>query len=43
MGSKFLKSEKSTRIIAEMLAGERSVRSAIIAALPGYLSSKVRK
>ncbi|MHA1957211.1 MAG: NAD(P)/FAD-dependent oxidoreductase [Candidatus Thorarchaeota archaeon] len=43
MGSKFLKSGKSTRIIAEMLAGERSVRSAIIAALPGYLSSKVRR
>jgi digeranylgeranylglycerophospholipid reductase len=43
MGSTFLKSEKSTRVIAEMLAGQRSVRSAILAAAPGYLVSKLRR
>ena len=43
MGSTFLNSEKSTRVIAEMLAGQRSVRSAILAAAPGYLVSKLRR
>jgi len=41
MGSKFLSSDKSTRVIAEMLGGDRSVRSAIIAAAPGYLKSRM--
>ena len=43
MGSTFLSSDKSTRVIAEMLAGVRSVRSAILAATPGYLVSKIRR
>ena len=43
MGSTFLNSEKSTRVIAEMLAGQKSVRSAILAAAPGYLASKLRR
>ncbi len=43
MGSTFLSSDKSTRVIAEMLAGVRSVRSAILAAAPGYLLSKIRR
>ncbi|MHA2158463.1 MAG: geranylgeranyl reductase family protein [Candidatus Thorarchaeota archaeon] len=43
MGSAFLKSEKSMRVIAEMLAGARTVRSAILAAAPGYLLSKIRR
>ena len=43
MGSTFLSSEKSKRVIAEMLAGVRSVRSAILAAAPGYLVSKIRR
>ena len=43
MGSTFLNSEKSTRVIAEMLAGQRSVRSAILAAAPGYLVTKLRR
>jgi flavin-dependent dehydrogenase len=43
MGTTFLNSEKSTRVIAEMLAGIRSVRSAILAAAPGYLLSKIRR
>ncbi len=43
MGSTFLSSEKSTRVIAEMLAGVRTVRSAILAAAPGYLVSKLRR
>jgi digeranylgeranylglycerophospholipid reductase len=43
MGSTFLSSDKSTRVIAEMLAGIRSVRSAILAAAPGYLVSKLRR
>ncbi|MHA1965888.1 MAG: NAD(P)/FAD-dependent oxidoreductase [Candidatus Thorarchaeota archaeon] len=42
-GSTFLSSEKSTRVIAEMLAGVRSVRSAILAAAPGYLRSKIKR
>ncbi|MFW9850128.1 MAG: NAD(P)/FAD-dependent oxidoreductase [Candidatus Thorarchaeota archaeon] len=41
LGSTFLDSEKSQRVIAEMLVGERSVRSAIIKAAPGYLKSKL--
>ncbi len=43
MGSTFLSSEKSARVVAEMLAGVRSVRSAILAAAPGYLVSKLRR
>jgi digeranylgeranylglycerophospholipid reductase len=43
MGSTFLNSEKLTRMIAAMLAGQRSVRSAILAAAPGYLGSKLRR
>ncbi|MHA2322160.1 MAG: NAD(P)/FAD-dependent oxidoreductase [Candidatus Thorarchaeota archaeon] len=43
MGSTFLSSDKSARVIAEMLAGVRSVRSAILAAAPGYLVSKLRR
>lgn len=43
MGSTFLNSEKSSRVIAEMLAGVRSVRSAILAAAPRYLLSKIRR
>ena len=42
LGSKFIESEKSCRIIAEMLVGKRNVRSAITAAIPGYLFSKMR-
>jgi digeranylgeranylglycerophospholipid reductase len=41
LGSKFIESEKSCRIIAEMLVGKKSVRSAITAAIPGYLRSKI--
>ncbi len=41
VGVNFLDSEKSQRVIAEMLVGERSVRSAIIKAAPDYLKSKV--
>jgi digeranylgeranylglycerophospholipid reductase len=43
MGSAFLKSEKSTRVIAEMLGGIRTVRSAILAAAPSYLLSKFKR
>ncbi|MFW9806881.1 MAG: geranylgeranyl reductase family protein [Candidatus Thorarchaeota archaeon] len=43
MGSTFLGSEKSTRVIAEMLAGVRSVRSAILAAAPRYLLAKMKR
>jgi len=43
MGSAFLNSEKSSRVIAEMLAGVRGVRSAILVAAPGYLVSKIRR
>jgi digeranylgeranylglycerophospholipid reductase len=42
LGSQFLSSEKSSRIIAEMLIGKRSVRSAILNAVPGYIRSKLR-
>ncbi len=41
MGSRFLGSERSQRIIAEMLLGMRSVRGAMIAAVPSYLRSKI--
>ena len=41
--SGFIDSEKSLRIIAEMLMGERSVRSSILAIAPGYLKSKITK
>jgi len=43
IASNFLKSEKSQRVIAEMLVGERSVRSAILSAAPGYLRSKISR
>jgi digeranylgeranylglycerophospholipid reductase len=43
MGSAFLNSEKSSRVIAEMLAGIRGVRSAILSAAPSYLVSKIRR
>jgi len=43
MGSSFLNSEKSIRVIAEMLAGVRTVRSAILAAAPGYMLSKLKR
>ena len=39
--SGFIDSEKSLRIIAEMLMGDKSVRSAILAIAPGYLKSKI--
>jgi flavin-dependent dehydrogenase len=41
LGSGFLGSEKSRRIIAEMLLGMRPVKNAIIRAIPGYLKSKI--
>ncbi|MFW9962904.1 MAG: NAD(P)/FAD-dependent oxidoreductase [Candidatus Sifarchaeia archaeon] len=41
MGTTFLKSEKSTRVIAEMLSGVRTVRSAILAVAPNYFLSKI--
>jgi digeranylgeranylglycerophospholipid reductase len=43
IGSTFLSSDKSTRVIAEMLAGVRTVRSAILAVAPDYILSKVRR
>lgn len=43
LGSKFLEGEKGPRIIAEMLLGERSVRSTIVAVGPGYLKAKILK
>ncbi|MGY5851974.1 MAG: hypothetical protein RTU92_00235, partial [Candidatus Thorarchaeota archaeon] len=43
LGSSFIQSEKSQRVIAEMLLGMRSVRSAILRAAPGYIQSKIRK
>lgn len=39
--SGFIDSEKSLKIIAEMLVGERSVKSAILSIAPGYLKSKI--
>ncbi len=41
LGSTFLDSEKSQRVIAEMLVGERSVWSAIVKTAPGYLKTKI--
>lgn len=41
LGSGFLNSEKSRRIIAEMLLGMRSVKGAILRAIPGYLRSRL--
>jgi digeranylgeranylglycerophospholipid reductase len=40
-GSRLLKSEKTTRTIAEMLVGIRSVMSAIKSVLPSYVGSKI--
>jgi len=40
-GSRLLKSEKTTRTIAEMLVGMRSVTSTIKEVLPSYLGSKI--
>ena len=39
--SGFLSSEKSRRIVAEMLVGRKSVRQAILSVAPGYLRSRV--
>jgi hypothetical protein len=39
----FTDSAKSQKIIAEMVTGQRSVRSAILAAAPGYLRAKIIK
>ncbi|UCH05904.1 MAG: NAD(P)/FAD-dependent oxidoreductase [Candidatus Thorarchaeota archaeon] len=41
LGPRLLRSEKSRRIIAEMLLGVRSVRSAIIQMIPGYVLSRI--
>ncbi|MHA2141386.1 MAG: geranylgeranyl reductase family protein [Candidatus Thorarchaeota archaeon] len=41
IGSSFLRSKKSKRLIAEMLLGNRTVRSVILQAIPGYIRSKV--
>jgi geranylgeranyl reductase family protein len=41
--SGFIDSKKSQKIIAEMLMGRRSVRSAILAVAPSYLKSKITK
>ncbi len=43
LGSRFLQSENSRRIIAEMLVGRRHVKSAIISSAPAYLKSKFLK
>ncbi|MDF1540556.1 MAG: NAD(P)/FAD-dependent oxidoreductase [Candidatus Thorarchaeota archaeon] len=43
MGSTFLKSEKSQRVIAEMLVGMSSVRRAILSAAPSYIGSKMKR
>jgi digeranylgeranylglycerophospholipid reductase len=40
-GSGFIDSEKSQKVIAEMLMGSRSVRSSIIAVAPSYLKSMI--
>ena len=40
MGSGFLRSKETSRIIAEMLVGKRAVRSAILKAAPDYIRSK---
>ncbi|MFW9961623.1 MAG: NAD(P)/FAD-dependent oxidoreductase [Candidatus Thorarchaeota archaeon] len=41
--SGFIDSAKSQKIIAEMLMGQRSVRSAILAVAPSYLRAKIVK
>lgn len=41
MGARFLRSAKSQRIIAEMLVGIRSVKSAIFTVAPSYMKSKL--
>ncbi|TFH06467.1 MAG: NAD(P)/FAD-dependent oxidoreductase [Candidatus Thorarchaeota archaeon] len=41
--SGFIDSEKSLRIIAGMLMGEKSVRSSILSIAPGYLKSKISR
>jgi digeranylgeranylglycerophospholipid reductase len=41
--SGFIDSAKSQKIIAEMLSGQRSVRSALVAVAPGYIKSKIIK
>jgi digeranylgeranylglycerophospholipid reductase len=38
----FIDSEKSQRIIAQMLMGARSIRKSIIAVAPSYLKSKIK-
>lgn len=42
LGSAFVGTEKAQRIIAEMLTGMRTVKSAILNAVPGYLRSRLR-
>ncbi|MFW9803215.1 MAG: geranylgeranyl reductase family protein [Candidatus Thorarchaeota archaeon] len=41
MGSVFLRSKRSQRLIAEMLLGKRSVRGTIVRAIPSYIRSKL--
>ena len=41
--SGFIDSQKSQRIIAEMLMGNKSVIRSILAMAPGYLKSKISK
>ncbi len=41
IGGSLLASKKTTRVIAEMILGNRSVRSAILAVAPSYLKSKL--
>ncbi len=40
MGAGFLRSRETSRIIAELLVGKRSVRSAILKVAPSYIKSK---
>lgn len=42
MGRGFLSTEKSQKMIAQMLIGKRSVRSAILNSIPSYLKSKLQ-
>lgn len=41
--SEFIDTQKSQRIIAEMLVGEKSVMSSILAIAPSYLKSKISR
>jgi flavin-dependent dehydrogenase len=41
--SGFIDSDKSLRIIAEMLMGDRSVKRSILAIAPGYLKGKISR